>query len=186
MENKKDQIHEATLKVIARYGMSKSSVGDIAKEAKLSRQTVYNLFAGGKDDIYRAAIKYLIDKSLERARSALSESNHFGDQLDVLFDVFVVETFKFGQGDMNTHDIVHEAQDVAPEIINAGYEAKRKMYEDILKPFRDNLTANGFSPENLADQIECAGRAYAVEARSAPHLKSLIAVQKQLVVLAVS
>ncbi|MDP1818490.1 MAG: TetR/AcrR family transcriptional regulator [Acidimicrobiales bacterium] len=43
----------ATMRCLARWGLSKTTLDDIAREAGCSRATVYRLFPGGKDNLLR-------------------------------------------------------------------------------------------------------------------------------------
>src|SRR5438874_9899399 len=42
---------DATLRCIARWGVAKTALDDVAREAGLSRATVYRLFPGGRDGL---------------------------------------------------------------------------------------------------------------------------------------
>jgi AcrR family transcriptional regulator len=46
----------ATIACLGRWGLTKTTLDDIAREAGLSRASVYRLFPGGKDVVVRAAI----------------------------------------------------------------------------------------------------------------------------------
>jgi AcrR family transcriptional regulator len=46
----------ATVTCLGRWGLAKTTLDDIAREAGLSRATVYRLFPGGKDVVVRAAV----------------------------------------------------------------------------------------------------------------------------------
>ncbi|MEY2418644.1 MAG: hypothetical protein QOG90_1324 [Actinomycetota bacterium] len=46
-----DRIVEATLRCVARWGLSKTTLDDVAREAGLSRATVYRVVPGGKDNL---------------------------------------------------------------------------------------------------------------------------------------
>ena len=46
----------ATITCLGRWGLGKTTLDDIAREAGVSRATVYRLFPGGKDTLVRAAI----------------------------------------------------------------------------------------------------------------------------------
>lgn len=46
----------ATIACISRWGMAKTTLDDIAREAGVSRATVYRLFPGGKDTVVKAAV----------------------------------------------------------------------------------------------------------------------------------
>src|SRR5437899_12833369 len=55
----------ATIACISRWGLAKTTLDDIAREAGLRRATVYRLFPGGKDVVVRAAVAAEVD-ALER------------------------------------------------------------------------------------------------------------------------
>ncbi|MEA2588672.1 MAG: hypothetical protein QOH66_1599, partial [Actinomycetota bacterium] len=43
------RVIDAALRCIARWGIAKTTLDDIAREASCSRATIYRLFPGGKD-----------------------------------------------------------------------------------------------------------------------------------------
>jgi len=45
------RVLDAALRCVARFGLAKTTVEDIAREARLSRATLYRLFPGGRDEI---------------------------------------------------------------------------------------------------------------------------------------
>src|SRR3954449_1770403 len=47
---------DAALACFGRWGVAKTTLDDIAREAGVSRATVYRLFPGGKDNVVRAAV----------------------------------------------------------------------------------------------------------------------------------
>jgi AcrR family transcriptional regulator len=59
---------DATLRCIARWGVAKTTLDDVAREAGWSRATVYRLFPGGKDAVLEAVGQV----ELERLFAALS------------------------------------------------------------------------------------------------------------------
>jgi AcrR family transcriptional regulator len=62
------RIVDATLTCLARQGVAKTTVDDIAREAKFSRATLYRTFPGGKDDVLEA----VVDTEVARLYSALA------------------------------------------------------------------------------------------------------------------
>jgi AcrR family transcriptional regulator len=46
-----DRIVEATLRCVARWGVAKTTLDDVAREAGMSRATVYRLVPGGKENL---------------------------------------------------------------------------------------------------------------------------------------
>ena len=63
-----DALAEAALRCIARWGLAKTTLEDVAREARLSRATVYRaLPGGGKDGLFLA----LADRELTRLEQAV-------------------------------------------------------------------------------------------------------------------
>jgi len=52
------RILEATYACVARWGLSKTTVEDAAREAGLSRATVYRYFPGGRDELVAAVVSW--------------------------------------------------------------------------------------------------------------------------------
>jgi AcrR family transcriptional regulator len=63
------RVVDAALRCIARWGVAKTTLDDVAREAGWSRATVYRLFPGGKD----AVLETVADVELERFFFALDE-----------------------------------------------------------------------------------------------------------------
>ena len=61
-------IADAALRCIARWGVAKTTLEDIAREAGSSRATVYRAFPGGKEALFAA----LADRELRRLEDAVA------------------------------------------------------------------------------------------------------------------
>lgn len=69
-ETRRDQILSAAGRVFGQYGFRKTSVGDIIREAGVSRATVYKYFST-KEEMFRAVIQREIRAMLEAVRVAV-------------------------------------------------------------------------------------------------------------------
>ena len=58
MAGTRQRILEATYACVARWGLAKTTVEDVAREAKLSRATVYRTFPGGRDELVTAVVSW--------------------------------------------------------------------------------------------------------------------------------
>ncbi|GAC1479618.1 MAG: TetR/AcrR family transcriptional regulator [Acidimicrobiales bacterium] len=63
-----ERIVDATLRCVARWGIAKTTVDDVAREAGVGRATLYRLFPGGRDALLDTVV--------------LTESARFFDRLD--------------------------------------------------------------------------------------------------------
>jgi AcrR family transcriptional regulator len=62
------RVLDGALRCIARWGVAKTTLDDVAREAACSRATVYRLFPGGKESVLSA----LVDTEIERFFAGLS------------------------------------------------------------------------------------------------------------------
>jgi AcrR family transcriptional regulator len=67
-----DRVVDATLRCIARFGVGKTTLDDVAAEAGCSRATVYRVFPGGKDRLFRAVVERERDRFAAGLAAALS------------------------------------------------------------------------------------------------------------------
>jgi AcrR family transcriptional regulator len=58
MEDSRQRIVEATYACVARRGLAKTTVEDVAREAGMSRATVYRAFPGGRDELISATVAW--------------------------------------------------------------------------------------------------------------------------------
>ena len=56
----RQRIIEATSACVARRGMAKTTVEDVAREAGISRATVYRAFPGGRDELIDATVSWAV------------------------------------------------------------------------------------------------------------------------------
>lgn len=113
------RVLDAVLRCLGRWGVAKTTLDDIAREAGCSRATVYRLFPGGKDRLLLAAgereIRLLLAELVRRADAATSLE-------DALADVLA-----HGVGVIRSHEVLqylleHEPDVVLPHLAFHGLE----------------------------------------------------------------
>ena len=67
----RDRILEATYACVARLGMAKTTMEDIAREAGLSRATLYRAFPGGRDEVLDAVVTWEVARFFGRVGAAI-------------------------------------------------------------------------------------------------------------------
>lgn len=80
VDEAREQILDAAERVILRYGIAKTTMDDIGKEAGVSRPTVYRYF-GDRDALLGALIERRSRMLFERARTYITGFDGFADQL---------------------------------------------------------------------------------------------------------
>jgi AcrR family transcriptional regulator len=79
----RERILDATLRCIARWGIAKTSLDDVAREASCARATIYRGFPGGRDSVLFAAGEREVRSFLDDLAARL-------DDVDTLDDLLVV------------------------------------------------------------------------------------------------
>lgn len=82
---RQDDILSAAIAVFFRYGLHRVTMEDIAREAGVSRQTVYARF-GNKERLFVAAASSLIDRSSAGALAALAGPGPLWDRVLAAFE----------------------------------------------------------------------------------------------------
>ena len=94
-----DRIVDATLRCIARWGIAKTTLDDVAREAGCSRATVYRACPGGKDGLIEAVVQH----ELARFFGAL------GSRLDAVADQGLEELLVVGMSEAGRRILEHPA-----------------------------------------------------------------------------
>lgn len=117
VNERRERVVEAASKVFFRYGYARTTLGDIAQEAKLHRPALYSLFPEGKDELFEAALLRLVESEVERYRKELPKLKTLRRKV-----LYCVEQWSMGGFRLTaTHPDARDAFDVE-------YTAVRKMY----------------------------------------------------------
>jgi AcrR family transcriptional regulator len=69
----RDRLLPATYDCVARWGLAKTTVEDVAREAGMSRATVYRYFPGGRDELISAVVGWELARFFLRLRWDLND-----------------------------------------------------------------------------------------------------------------
>ncbi len=106
-----DRVLDATLSLVGRWGVAKTALADVAKEAGCSRATVYRAFPGGKQHLLVA----LADRELQSYVNAIVDAIDAADDLaDALTRGLVVATRLVRDHDAAQFIITHEPELLLP------------------------------------------------------------------------
>ena len=75
------RVLDATLACIARFGPSKTTLDDIARESGVSRATIYRAFPGGRDTLFDAVLTAEVERFFDVLRADLDRCEALEDLL---------------------------------------------------------------------------------------------------------
>ena len=109
MDGPRERILEATYACVARWGLSKTTVEDAAREAGLSRATVYRYFPGGRDELIDAVVSWQFLLFFV----ALYEEVHGAASLEEVLDRGLV----FARRALGEHEVLQKILETEPDVL---------------------------------------------------------------------
>ena len=179
MIEREKTILDAAVQVFSRYGVKRTNMNDLAREAGISRQTLYNAFRN-KDDILRALIRVYAEQAVAEVDAGLESIEGLGAKLDLAFEKFALQPFDMIAASPNAEDIVEGFNATSQAELAAAAESSRAVFERILSPHEDALSRAGLSAASLSDLVQRAAKAAKSTARDREHLLSLLGVLRNL------
>src|SRR5438270_1360022 len=103
------RVIDAALRCIARWGIGKTTLDDVAREASCSRATIYRLFPGGKDSLLDGVVRLELSRFFHGLGRCLDESDGLEDRL--------VTGITYAASALAAHDALQFVLAYEPEII---------------------------------------------------------------------
>lgn len=180
MDEREQKIVDAAIVVFSRYGVKRTTMNDIAGEAGIVRQTLYNVYAN-KDEVLRAAIRLHADRSVGAIEEACADTTYLGDQLDIVFKHLVVEPFEMIHATPHADEIIEGFNEAAKEELAKAEERYRAAVEKLLTPHAKRIEAAGLSCHQLSDFAVKAWGGFKHKVKTKKHLLELLAALKILI-----
>jgi AcrR family transcriptional regulator len=118
---------EAAADVFLRYGFARTTMGDIAKAASMSRPALYLLFPG-KEQVFEAATMFLARRHLDNIRGALSACKGLRDKLTTACKLLLVGVFELQQSAPDARDM----DDLSFPVVRDIYAMFEKFFAAII------------------------------------------------------
>ena len=132
------EIVAAAFERFARYGFRRTSLGDIAREAGISRPAVYLHFPN-KQAIFRAAASVMHERALAAASQAAQASGGIQARIGQILAAKLGSFFEIAHGSAHVGEILDENSRLCGDIS----EAARRRYLRILRGVIDEATRRG-------------------------------------------
>ena len=145
------RIVDATLACLARQGLGKTTVDDIAREAGFSRATLYRTFPGGKDAIIAAVVETEVARLFSALAVVMGETT---DLEDLLVAGMVEAARMLSRHAALGYVLLHEPGVILPRLTFADMDRLLFVAGDFAAPF----FARWLSPDEASRAAEWAVR----------------------------
>jgi len=102
-----DRILAATYRCVARFGMAKTTIDDIAKESGVSRATIYRQFAGGREELLLETVGWELSNYFNRLADQVRDAPTLAELLR--------RGLAFAHRSIAEHLVLRKIMDTEPE-----------------------------------------------------------------------
>lgn len=180
MNEKEMRYIEAAIDVFSRYGVRRTTMGEIAEQAGVSRQTLYASYAS-KEEILAAAMRHAMDKTVAAIEADWATIEDIDGKLDAYFQHAVIVYFELIKNMPDANDLIAGIGSAAIAERERGEETKRKALATLFEPYRSSLKSSGTDACDLADFVQTSAANFKYTAVDEAHLRRLLATLKSAV-----
>ena len=178
MDSKQEKIVDCAIEVFSRYGVRRTTMGDIAESAGVSRQTLYASYAN-KEEVLRAAVTQISNNTIAEIEAAWRETESIEGKIDTYLDLAVFYFFDMLRQLPDAADLISGFREIGAEELAAAELEKQNLLEVQFQPFEDKLKAHGMTPKSIAEFFQTASTNFKYIATDRDHLTRLLASLKQ-------
>ena len=102
-------VTDAALTCLGRWGVAKTTLDDVAREAGVSRATLYRRYPGGKDALLRATVDAEVDAFRQRLAARLAAAGSRQER--------IVAALVEGTRTLRDHPVLHYLRDHEPDVL---------------------------------------------------------------------
>ena len=175
---KVQQVIEKSQEVFRRYGYARTTMGDLAAAAGMSRPALYLVFPG-KKEIYSAVVKWVSESSLQAIREGLRQEWPLEKKLLYSLEMSIGKAYDRVKAYPDAEDLLsfnYESHRIEPSFANLqGFLAE--LLRDPAKQSSLHATA-----QELARTLLSSMRGFKVAASDGRDLRRLMSIQVSLLV----
>ena len=176
--NERDRsILEAAYRVFSRFGVAKTTMADVAQEAGVARQTVYNAYQN-KEDLLRAVTRKGIKNAEDAVDEAWANTDDFEEKIDRFFELVPLTWYDLVQTSPQTAELVEGIHRIACTELE---EAAVRWQGRFTRLLETHFDKKAFDAPALADFIYSTAANAKYGARSRAEVEARLAMLKSSV-----
>ncbi len=174
MGKERDQkIIEAATSVFLRYGFRRTTMGDIAGAAGISRPALYLRFCN-KEQIFERAMAEFMARTLAGIERGLADRPTPLEQLRFAFEGWIVQPYRMMQGSPDARDLASCGLPFAEDVKARGFAAFEALLVPILRRCPALGARDDASLAGVARVLAASARGFKAEARDEEELRGML------------
>ncbi len=169
--SKEERILSAAREVFARYGYARTTMGDVAQTAGISRPALYLVFPG-KEELFSAVLHQMNAEALRDIKAGLADCGSLEEKLNLALERWIARPYDVAYAYPDARDFFSYAFPAMQEVA-AEFQA---FLADLL---REPVCASGMkaAAEDMAQALLFSAHGFKVVAADGTDLRRMIALQ---------
>ena len=163
-------ILDAAQTVFARYGVAKTTMGDIAEAAGVARQTVYNAFAT-KNDVLRAAVRIEVDRCIAEVTEAWKTATSLDERIEQFHRLGPIKWYEVVEASPDLADLLEGMHHIAKAELAQAEESWEELFVKMFEAEGITCKDPNVGLKELADYIYSTAKNAKFGAKSKDELK---------------
>lgn len=172
-QRKEEKVLSAAEGCFLRYGFRKTTMGDIALAAQISRPALYLVYSS-KEDVFRAVVGRLFAAMLADLREGIDARGEPIEQLQFAFEVWCVRPFEIVQNAPDAADLLENSRQLSADAWNKAEADFEAIITGTLDSVMQGESGTGLSAAQVAHVLATAVPGLKESARSAADLRGRI------------
>ena len=165
------RVLKAAESVFLRFGYRRTTMGDLAAAAGMSRPSLYLVFCN-KEEVFEAVLQAFAARTLEEIRQGLGTRSTPREQLRFAFELWAVRPFGFFEASPELREPFHAGLAFAQGTIDRAVAAFEAELVAILAPLAPG--ARALPPEQIARVLTRAVHGFKESAKDPEELRAMI------------
>ena len=180
MTEREAKILAAAGQVFSLYGFKRATMNDIATEAGVARQTLYNSFAN-KEEVMLGCMRAFMVQQVSTIQAGAEACNQAADVLDIILEAVSLKPYRMLAQSRHADEIMDGYSRFPAEEKAENSRQLIAVIEQVLQPYRQAEQDDGLTLNALAEFIYSSAYAAKHNALDEAHLMTLLNTLKLLV-----
>ena len=172
-DTKKAKVLETAQSVFFRYGYRRTTMGDLASAAGVSRPALYLLYCN-KEQVFEAVLRSFVTGALAEIRAGLASYASPEERLRFAFDIWAVRPFGMLTATPDAKELIDCGFEFAREAIDEGTAAFEAELAAILAPLHAQAPDQTLTPGQIARILTRAVHGFKESAQDPESLRAMI------------